>query len=77
MIAVVIAGLMLGHKAPIVQTAQSRMDERMNWETIEFLLESAVFLLIGLQARWIISDVVDGELSFGRSPWSVAASWSG
>ena len=66
MIAVVVAGLLLGHKAPIVQTAQSRIAERMNWSSIAFLLESAVFLLIGLQARWIISDVVDGELSFGR-----------
>ena len=65
-IAVVVAGLLLGHKAPIVQTAQSRIAERMNWSSIAFLLESAVFLLIGLQARWIISDVVDGELSFGR-----------
>ena len=55
---VVVAGLLLGHKAPILQTAQSRIAERMNWRTIAFLLESTVFLLIGLQARWIIGDVV-------------------
>ncbi len=57
MLAVVIAGLLLGHKAPILQTATSRIAERLNWRTIQFLLENAVFLLIGLQARWIISDV--------------------
>ena len=49
-VAVVIAGLLLGHKAPIVQTAQSRIAERMNWRTIAFVLENTVFLLIGAQA---------------------------
>ncbi|NNG34406.1 cation:proton antiporter [Nakamurella aerolata] len=56
-IAVVTCGLILGHKAPLIQTAQSRMAERTNWSTIQFLLENAVFLLIGLQTRWIIQEV--------------------
>ena len=56
-LAVVVAGLLLGHKAPILQTATSRIAERLNWRTIEFLLENTVFLLIGLQARWILRDV--------------------
>lgn len=56
-LAVVIAGLLLGHKAPVLQTATSRIAERLNWRTISFLLENAVFLLIGLQARWILRDV--------------------
>ncbi len=50
-IAVVVAGLLLGHKAPIIQDAQSRVAERMNWRAIAFVLENAVFLLIGLQAE--------------------------
>jgi Na+/H+ antiporter len=65
-IAVVVAGLLLGHKAPILQTAQSRIQERMNWRTIAFLLESAVFLLIGLQAFTIIDNVAHGDLGLGR-----------
>ena len=65
-IAVVVAGLLLGHKAPIVQTAQSRIAERMNWRTIAFVLENTVFLLIGLQARWILEDVSESTLSTGR-----------
>ena len=56
-LAVVIAGLLLGHKSPILQTATSRIAERLNWRTIQFLLENTVFLLIGLQARWILADV--------------------
>jgi CPA1 family monovalent cation:H+ antiporter len=65
-IAVVVAGLLLGHKAPIIQTAQSRLAERTNWRTIAFVLENTVFLLIGLQARWIIGDVGDSEVGTSR-----------
>jgi monovalent cation/hydrogen antiporter len=56
-LAVVVAGLLLGHRAPVLQTAGSRIAERLNWRTISFLLENSVFLLIGLQARRILADV--------------------
>ena len=56
-IAVVVAGLILGHKSPVIQTGQSRLSERVNWATIQFLLENTVFLLIGLQARRIVNAV--------------------
>ncbi len=65
-IAVVVAGLLLGHKAPILQTAQSRIAERINWRTIAFVLENTVFLLIGLQAEWLLDDVGDSDLSTAR-----------
>ena len=65
-LAVVVAGLLLGHKAAVLQTASSRIAERLNWRAISFLLENAVFLLIGLQFRWIIGDVADSSLSVGR-----------
>ena len=65
-LAVVIAGLLLGHKAPVLQTAQSRIADRMNWRTIAFLLENTVFLLIGLQCRWILDDVRDSGTPIGR-----------
>jgi monovalent cation/hydrogen antiporter len=65
-VSVVVAGLLLGHKAPVVQTAQSRIAERMNWRTIAYFLENTVFLLIGLQARWILQDVRAGGTTAGR-----------
>jgi CPA1 family monovalent cation:H+ antiporter len=65
-IAVVIAGLLLGHKAPVLQSAQSRIAERTNWRTIAFLLENAVFLLIGLQAAGILEEARESELGGGR-----------
>ena len=64
-LAVVVAGLLLGHRAPVLQTASSRIAERLNWRTIAFLLESSVFLLIGLQARWILHGVVTSGVSLG------------
>jgi len=65
-VSVVVAGLLLGHKAPIIQTAQSRIAERMNWRTIAYFLENTVFMLIGLQARWILQDVSHSSLTAGR-----------
>lgn len=65
-ISVVVAGLFLGHKAPIIQTAQSRITERITWRTVAFVLENAVFLLIGLQLDWILEDVRESTLSSGR-----------
>lgn len=65
-IAVVVAGILLAHKAPLVQTASSRVAERHNWRTIAFVLEHAVFFVIGLQASWLIEEVNDSELSVGR-----------
>src|SRR6478609_1285396 len=62
-IAVVTTGIILGHKAPIIQDATSRLNERINWETIQFLLENSVFLLIGLQVRSILNGIANSELS--------------
>ncbi len=61
-IAVVTAGLYLGHRSPVIQAAQSRLSERINWTTIQFLLENAVFLLIGLQARWILNGLAQSSV---------------
>jgi Na+/H+ antiporter len=65
-ISVVVAGLLLGHKAPIIQTAQSRITERITWRTVAFVLENTVFLLIGLQLDWILAGVADSTLSGGH-----------
>ena len=66
-LAVVTAGILLAHKAPVLQTAASRLSERINWASLTFLLENSVFLLIGLQMARLISDVNDGDLSMGRT----------
>lgn len=65
-LAVVVTGLLLGHKAPRMLTAQSRVLEQANWATVQFVLENAVFLLIGLQASTIVDDLADSDLGLGR-----------
>lgn len=69
-LAVVVCGILLGHKAPVIQTAQSRTAERLNWTTIQYILENAAFLVIGLQAHTIIDRVSDSPLGLWRSLWA-------
>src|SRR6476469_5821339 len=65
-IAVVTAGLVLGHKSPRTQAGASRLSERINWTSIQFLLENAVFLLIGLQVFYVLAEVRSSPLSAGQ-----------
>lgn len=65
-LAVVVAGLLMGHKSHLIQSASSRLFEHTNWATISFVLENAVFLLIGLQIRGIVKAVGDDTLPIGR-----------
>ncbi|WP_410873199.1 Na+/H+ antiporter [Nocardia sp. A7] len=64
-IAVVTCGMILGHGAQRWQGAASRVAERTNWRTIQFILESAVFLIIGLQVRWIVEAAWGSGLDHG------------
>lgn len=65
-LAVVVAGLILGHKSPIVQNASSRLSERINWTTIQFILENVVFLMLGMQMRRLVEDANASGLGWGR-----------
>ena len=56
-LAVVVAGLYTGYANPGAFSAVTRTSDRINWSTIQFLLENAVFLLIGLQVRTLIEQV--------------------
>ncbi|WP_158889878.1 Na+/H+ antiporter [Amycolatopsis anabasis] len=64
-LAVVIAGLLLGHQAPRMLSGSARLASRLNWQTIQFLLENVVFLLIGLQLRRILTEVGKEDLGVG------------
>jgi monovalent cation/hydrogen antiporter len=60
-IAVVTAGLIVGHHSVRTQTLQLRFAEQTNWRTLQFLLENVVFLLMGYQLRkYIDDDIHDG-----------------
>lgn len=66
-IAAVVCGVATSHAAPKIQTAQSRVSERLNWASITFLLENMVFLLIGLQTRTIVEGVRHSGSGLGRT----------
>ena len=65
-LAVVVAGIILGHKSPLIQSGSSRLFERTNWATISYVLENAVFLLIGLQVRSIVQALDESTVSGTR-----------
>lgn len=66
-LAVVTTGLLLGHRSLDLQSARSRLAERTNWASVQFLLENAVFLLIGLQVAGTVRDVQASGVSLARS----------
>jgi Na+/H+ antiporter len=65
-LATVVTGLTLAQLSPRVQTASARVTEAITWRTVAFVLENAVFLLIGLQLPQVLSGVADSGLSTGR-----------
>jgi monovalent cation/hydrogen antiporter len=56
-LAVVVAGLWLGHQAPVLLSSASRLQTRAVWRLVDFLLEGFVFLLIGNQLPAVLSGL--------------------
>ncbi|SDC88069.1 Na+/H+ antiporter [Actinokineospora iranica] len=67
-LAVVAAGLYLGHNATQAGFA-TRLQETAVWQSLDVLLESLVFALIGLQLRTVVSDA--------RPDWDLVAASAG
>lgn len=64
-LAVVAAGLYLGHTAPRAGYA-TRLYEEPIWSTIDLLLEAFTFALIGVQLPWVVRDVVASHQGLGQ-----------
>ncbi|MFC8847593.1 MULTISPECIES: Na+/H+ antiporter [unclassified Micromonospora] len=62
-VAVVVTGLGIGHKMPLLMSAASRLQIGAFWRLVRFLLEGLVFLLVGLQLREVLRDL-DEPLGF-------------
>jgi CPA1 family monovalent cation:H+ antiporter len=65
-LAVVAGGLLLSSKRHTMLSYQGRMQGSNVWSTIGFILNGLVFMLIGLQLPFIITDV---EVSLGTAIW--------
>ncbi|MGY1742090.1 MULTISPECIES: cation:proton antiporter [unclassified Blastococcus] len=62
-LAVVVAGLVIGHNAPYWQSGATRLQTRAVWRLVDYLLEGVVFLLIGLQLPSVIENLSDYAVS--------------
>jgi CPA1 family monovalent cation:H+ antiporter len=58
-LAVVVAGLIVGHDAPRLSTGASRLQTSAVWRFVDFLLEGLVFLLIGQQLPTVVENLED------------------
>lgn len=61
-LAVVVTGLYTGHHSAKRFSATARVNERLNWRTLQFVVENGVFLVMGLQLHSLVEQVSD-------SPW--------
>ncbi len=61
LVAAVVAGLVTGHGAPKYLRPQDRMTADAVWRTLEMLLESAIFLLMGLELYGLVVEVHDAH----------------
>ncbi|AKU14968.1 cation:proton antiporter [Luteipulveratus mongoliensis] len=68
-LAVVVAGVVTGSVGPAFLGARVRWAETINWRTVAFLLESSIFLLMGLTIAPLLDEVSDEHLSAGRAVW--------
>lgn len=65
-LAVVVTGLYSGHFAPRRFSAVARTNERLNWRTVQFVLENGVFLIMGLQLHGLVAEVTDSTFHLGH-----------
>jgi len=70
-LAVVVAGLYIGHRSPRQSSYASRLQAGSLWRMLDFLLESVVFALIGLQLSSVVGALGQGATS--RTELIVAA----
>jgi monovalent cation/hydrogen antiporter len=68
-LAAVVAGLVTGHQGPGVLAARDRLAETVNWETVAFLLESGIFLLMGLELKTLLDQDAAAGLSAVQAVW--------
>jgi monovalent cation/hydrogen antiporter len=66
-LAVVAMGLYFGRRGPRVLTPQTRLQGTAMWEMLTFLLESLIFILIGLQLPAVVHALEPG--TFGKLIW--------
>jgi CPA1 family monovalent cation:H+ antiporter len=65
LVAAVVAGIVTGQGAARWFTPEQRRSDEHNWQTIELVLEGAVFLVMGLELRDIVTQNVQDHNGLG------------
>ncbi|GLZ76483.1 Na+/H+ antiporter [Actinorhabdospora filicis] len=58
-VAVVVTGLYVGHRLPTMMSAASRLQMAAFWKMVVFMLEGAVFVLVGMHVNFIVHDLTE------------------
>ncbi len=58
LVAAVVAGIVAGQGAQRWFTPEQRLSDEVNWRTVELVLEGGIFLIMGLELKQIVTDVV-------------------
>lgn len=61
-LAVVVAGVIIAYVSPTVTTAQSRRQAESAWPFGVFLLNGALFVLIGLEVQYVVHQISAGAI---------------
>ncbi|MFT4296360.1 MAG: cation:proton antiporter [Micropruina sp.] len=77
LVAAVVAGLVTGYGAPRLLTPRARLSDSQNWKTVELVLESGIFLLMGLQLHGLITHADHGRGTMFTVAWVAAVGWLG
>ncbi|MEF3402384.1 cation:proton antiporter [Agromyces sp. CCNWLW203] len=72
LVAAVAAGVVCGQGAVRWLTPEQRISDKLNWRTIEFLLEGAVFLVMGLELYGIVENNLAADEGLLRGVWIAA-----
>lgn len=65
LVAAVTAGLVMGQGSARWATPEQRLSDKITWQTIELVLEGAVFLIMGLELKEIIQENEASGHGFG------------
>ena len=69
LVAAVVAGIVAGQGARRRLTPEQRLSDNLNWRTIEQVLEGAVFLVMGLELREIVQQLVADTGGLWQGLW--------
>ncbi|MFT4225875.1 cation:proton antiporter [Micropruina sp.] len=77
LVAAVVAGLISGYGAPRLLSPWARLSDSQNWKTVELVLESGIFLLMGLQLHGLITHSDHNHSTALTVAWVAAVGWLG